>query len=444
MTNKKLIEVLNTVNEPHDWITLINDVIDGDNILLYKRNEMPIELLERINFVLKNSKVKLKQYFNALMDVYDKIELINANGEKIYLFHYLFSSIKPIEVSQASLIKQLRNDKLINVFYDKINLHASLIASLRSYGTDKESIKTHLSDTLDKTENPMIFNSSLSYFRKNNRDDDNNFFEVINKVLKREKLSYEFNVLISSNLNKYVLENESGAKNDLVNVFEWYYKCIKSAINDDSENSTILKKPAYLINIDNEIRTWLNYKFDGIKKKPYGMLLMTLVNMDFPLPIKHYQILEETEKKHLNKQKKIVEDVVALQFKLYPEYIELYGLMDSPNFLSIEEESTASNLINRPQNILYGETTKPISVQEYDINASSKFSPVKKLYYEHIYNIKFKKELELVQQYLSVDGEFMKTTNEICPLLELFVEKKPSKMPGPEKNISPVEIPQTA
>lgn len=337
MTDEKLIKVLSKIEELSDWVKLIDDVISGRNNLMLTRNEIPIELLERINYLLEqNIELKLEGYYQALLEVYKKVDLNNANGEKLYLFHFLFSSIKPIKVSHAFLIKQLLNETLYDVQYDKINLHASLISSLRSYALDQNyAVKTYLLNSSKSIINPMVFNSSLSYLRKK---DEKDFFSFIDKILDREiAIPDKFYDHISNNLDFYVAEQGD----TFGEIYFWYNNIIESLAKKKEEDSYHFEKPARLAKLDMQIRTWLNYQFDNITEKPYGMLLMTLVNIDFPLPLKHYEILEEVESKLPDKQKGLIEDIVEMQFKLFPSYTELYGVMQErydQNFVYVRQE----------------------------------------------------------------------------------------------------------
>lgn len=158
------------------------------------------------------------------MDFYISLRPIKRNSEYFSLLHFLFSKIRPISAPFEYIERQLLSKDLINLYDNKTNLHASLLASIRTYvSVRNQTIESFIFNSFESGIDPSVFDSNLVFLYR--RSTSIKFFEYINKILeyKFDRNQDKLVEIISNNIEQFFVENSE----TYFKIFEWYHKFLK-------------------------------------------------------------------------------------------------------------------------------------------------------------------------------------------------------------------------
>lgn len=288
MKNKEIHYIISELQSREEWMKFIQRLIQEERKPFYFNNYTVLEFLIALDDYLI-TQLETKQLFHdCLMDYYISLRPVENNSQYFSLLHYLFSRIRPTSSSFEFIERQLLSKELVDLYDGRTNLHASLMASIRSYITVRnKTIETFIFNTFESNINSNVFDSNLVFLYRRSTSDI--FFNYINIVLGHNFASMP-NLLIdiiSSNLELYFVEiGETYFK-----IFEWYFNLLKN--NGFEKNQLIIE-------LDKRLVKWINYSEEGIKQDQYGLLLLTLINNDILLPFEHFRILSSYEGKDIN------------------------------------------------------------------------------------------------------------------------------------------------
>lgn len=314
------MDILKNIIRQENWFNFIYNIIYEIDKPIEFNHLSVLELLVKIDDKLKQLKTKQRErYHSSLMDIYIDIEPFNGDVKVISLLHYLFSKIKIRGVSFDFLEKQILSEELIDVYDGNINLHASLLASIRSYiPTMNKTIENYILKKNSYKKNLSVLEAHLTYLYR--KSTSANYFSFVSRLFIEENLSQKEIKLISSNIEDYQLE----IGEEFYFIYEWYFKLLRDLNYKKNEN---------VIKLDQQLIKWINY--ENLENKDFdvfGLFLITLLNDDILLPpVHHYNALRATNNSS------------NIEMSLYYEVTNIY-------LQSITKKRLEYKIIEKPSN----------------------------------------------------------------------------------------------